>query len=229
VLIANLLRMDDDRGGCKAADMSLLRDHLHAATMHGRMAAAREAVRLGYGIEADDGPSGRLGQWAIAGVPEAALEVHSKRAAEITAETHRRGFDSYRARGIVARDNRAPKRHQPVADLMVRWHAELEGVGWPVGELERSVAEARSGSRRPRPLQPQDRDRMVAEVLAADGALAARKVFSRRDVVVAVAPKLFGHEPDELGRTLDRVLADPEAIPLVATPMARERAYATAT
>ena len=229
VLIANLLRMDDDRGGWKATDMSLLRDHLHAATMHGRMAAAREAVRLGYGIEADDGPSGRLGQWAIAGVPIAALEVHSKRAAEITAETHRRGFDSYRARGIVARDNRAPKAHQPVADLMARWHAELEAVGWPVGELERSVAQARSQSRRPRPLQPAERDRIVAEVLALDGALAARKVFSRRDVVVAVAPKLFGHDPSELRRTVDRVLADPEAIPLVATPMARERAYATAT
>ncbi|MDP1804946.1 MAG: AAA family ATPase, partial [Acidimicrobiales bacterium] len=70
---------------------------------------------------------------------------------------------------------------------------------------------------------------IVNEVLYPDGALAARKVFSRRDVVVAVAPKLFGHEPAELGRAVDRVLADPESIPLVATPMARERAYATAT
>ena len=157
------------------------------------------------------------------------MEVHSKRAAEITAETHRRGFDSYRARGIVARDNRAPKRHQPVVDLMARWHAELEAVGWPVAELERSVAEARSRSRRPLPLQPRERDRIVAEVLAPDGALVTRNVFSRRDVVVVVAPRLFGHEPAELGRTVDNVLADPEAIPLVATPMARERAYATAT
>jgi hypothetical protein len=84
------------------------------------VAAAREAVRLGYGIVPDDGPSGRLGQWAIAGVAPEAMAVHSKRAAEITAETQRRGFDSYRARGIVARDIRAPKRHEPVADLMSR-------------------------------------------------------------------------------------------------------------
>ena len=150
VLIANLLRMDDDRGGWKAADMTLPRDHLHAATMVGRVAAAREAVRLGYGIVRDDGPSGRLGQWAIAGIPEEAMEVHSKRAAEITAETQRRGFASYRARGIVARDHRPPKRHEPVVDLMTRWQLELESIGWPVGELERSVAEARARSRRPR-------------------------------------------------------------------------------
>ncbi len=229
VLIANLLRMDDDRGGWKAADMSLPRDHLHAATMVGRVAAAREAVRLGYGIVADDGPSGRLGQWAIAGVPDAAMEVHSKRAAEITAETQRRGLASYQARNIVARDNRAPKGHEPVADLMARWQAELASVGWPVAELERSVAEARSRSRRPRALDDQHRRRIVAETLALDGPLAARKVFSRRDVVVAVAPKLLGHDPAELRSLVDRVMADPEAIPLMATPMARERAYATAT
>lgn len=66
-------------------------------------------------------------------------------------------------------------------------------------------------------------------MLALDGPLAARKVFARRDVVVAVAPRLFGHDPAELKSMVDQVLADPEAIPLMATPMARERAYATAT
>ncbi len=229
MLIANLLRMDDDKGGWKAADTSLWREHLHAATMVGRLAAAREADRLGYGIVADDGPSGRLGQWAIAGVPSEAMEVHSKRTAEITAETQRRGLAGYRARGIVARDHRAPKHHEPVVDLMARWQAELASVGWSVGELERSVAEARAQARRPRSLDADQRRRLVAEVLAPDGALAARKVFSRRDVVVAVAPKLFGRDPAELDHIVDRVLSDPEAIPLVATPMARERAYATAT
>jgi conjugative relaxase-like TrwC/TraI family protein len=229
VLLANLVRMEDDRGGWKAADMSLPRDHLHAATMVGRVAAAREAVRLGYGIVPDDGPSGRLGQWAIAGVAEEAMDVHSKRAAEITAETERRGFASYRARNIVARDHRAPKRHQPVADLMSRWQGELASVGWPVAELERSVVAARSKSRRPRELGEDERRRVVAEVLALEGPLAARKVFSRRDVVVAVAPKLFGHDLAELKSLVNQVLADPEAIPLMATPMARERVYATAT
>ena len=86
VLLANVVRMADDKGGWKAATPSLWRDHLHAATMFGRVAAAREAVTLGYGITPDDGPSGRLEHWAIAGIPVEVMEVHSKRAAEITAE-----------------------------------------------------------------------------------------------------------------------------------------------
>jgi len=84
VLVANVLRMGDDAGGWKAATTALWRQHLHAATMIGRRAAAREAVALGYGIVADDGPTGRLRHWGIAGVPAEVMAVHSKRAAEIT-------------------------------------------------------------------------------------------------------------------------------------------------
>ncbi len=76
VLVANVVEMLDRRGGYKAPDTSLWREHLHAATMVGRMASARKAVDLGYAIEADHGPSGRLGHWAIAGIPNEALEVH---------------------------------------------------------------------------------------------------------------------------------------------------------
>jgi conjugative relaxase-like TrwC/TraI family protein len=230
VLIANLLRMEDDAGGWKAATTALWREHLHAATMIGRVAAAREAVRLGYGIVPDDGPSGRLRHWAIAGVPEEALAVHSKRAAEITAEMDRLGYTSYRAKGIVARNNRDRKRHEPVGKLMARWHAELESVGWPVAELARSVEAARPRGRRlPRALAPEEHQRLMAEVLSPDGPLADRKVFTRRDVLVAVAPRLFGHDPAELAWVADLVVADPEAVPLVAVPSASQRPYATAT
>ena len=230
VLVANLLRMGDDAGGWKAATTALWREHLHAATMVGRVAAAREAVRLGYGIVPDDGPSGRLRHWAIAGVPDEALAVHSKRAAEITAEMDRLGYTSYRAKGIVARNNRDRKRHEPVGQLMARWQAELESVGWPVAALARAVEAARPRGRRlPQALGPEELQRLVAEVLAPDGPLADRKVFTRRDVIVAVAPHLFGHDPAELAWVADRVVADPEAVPLVAVPSASERPYATAT
>jgi len=73
VLIANLVEMADPRGGWKGADTALWREHLHAATAFGRVCSARVAVELGYGIVADDGPSGRLGHWAIAGIPEAVM------------------------------------------------------------------------------------------------------------------------------------------------------------
>src|SRR5580704_7933728 len=47
VLIANAVFMLDVRGAWKGADTALLRDHLHAATAVGRLAAARKAVELG--------------------------------------------------------------------------------------------------------------------------------------------------------------------------------------
>lgn len=51
VLIANAVEMLDEAGGWKATDTTLWREHLHAATMVGRLAAARVAMDLGYGIE----------------------------------------------------------------------------------------------------------------------------------------------------------------------------------
>jgi conjugative relaxase-like TrwC/TraI family protein len=79
---------------------------LHAATAFGRVASAAKAIELGYGIEADDGPSGRLGHWRIAGMPEGACELFSKRSAEITAAVEARGYDTYQARQTAARDTR---------------------------------------------------------------------------------------------------------------------------
>jgi hypothetical protein len=77
VLVANLVEMDDLLGGWKAADTTLWRDELHAATMVGRLAAARKAVEARLAIEADAGPSGMLRHWRVAGFPEAVVEVHS--------------------------------------------------------------------------------------------------------------------------------------------------------
>ena len=82
--------MGDERGGWKGLDTGQLRDHLHAATAVGRMAGAAKAVELGYGIEADPGPSGRLGGWAIAGIPKEAWEVHATRSAQIEEAVARR-------------------------------------------------------------------------------------------------------------------------------------------
>ena len=114
--------MKDERGGWKAPDTALWREHLHAATMTGRVAAARVAVGLGYAIEADPGPSGRLGHWKVAGIPAEVMELHSKRAAEIETECQRRGEGSYRPRawppGPPARPNATSR----------------SGPSWSVGE-----------------------------------------------------------------------------------------------
>ena len=74
--------------------------------MMGRVAAARVAVELGYGIEADPGPSRPARAWRIAGVPAEVMELHSKRAAQIEAECQRRGKTTYQARSMAARTTR---------------------------------------------------------------------------------------------------------------------------
>ncbi len=230
VLVANLVRMADARGGWKAADTALWREHLHAATMFGRVASAQRAVELGYGIVADPGPSGRLGHWAVAGVPEAAMEVHSKRAAEIAEEMERTGHDSYRARNVAARTTRAPKRHSPVGELMPRWVAEIGEVGWSVERIAASIEHEAALYRRPRPELANAELRDIATAaLADDSALVARKVFSKRDVIVSVAPQLYGRNLSEVARAVGRTLADPEAVRLLGVAGASQPAYATAT
>jgi conjugative relaxase-like TrwC/TraI family protein len=229
VLIANVVEMLDEAGGWKAADTTLWREHLHAATMVGRLAAARVAVDLGYGIEPDAGPSGKLGQWRIAGIPDEVLTVHSKRAAEITAECDRRGESSYQARGVAARTTRSAKERDSEADLVARWRAELAEAGWPVGRIAASVVEAVRARRPVERLTWKGVRRMVADVLGDDGDLARRKVFSRRHVIVALAPHLFGQDPAVLDPLVARVLADPEAVPLVGVAGARERPYSLAS
>jgi conjugative relaxase-like TrwC/TraI family protein len=139
VLLANVVQMLERRGGWKAPDTALWREHLHAATMVGRVAAARVAVVLGYAIEADAGPSGRLRHWRIAGIPDEVIEVHSKRAAEIDAECQRRGDHSSLARAVAARTTRTAKQHEIEADLMPLWRDELASIGWPVGRLTATI------------------------------------------------------------------------------------------
>jgi conjugative relaxase-like TrwC/TraI family protein len=227
VLIANVVWMRDERGGWKGLDTAFVRDQLHAATAVGRMAAARAAVELGYGIEPARGRSGRLGSWRIAGIPDAALAVHSKRAAEIDA--HAGEHAGYRWRNIAARKFRDRKRHEPVADLLARWRAELTQAGFPPAELWRSVVAAA----RDRPpvadrLDAETLAVLIRDVLSLDSRLSRLKVFDRADVIVTVAPHLHGLPLTELDLVVDAVVADAGCVPLIGVAGARTQPYATA-
>lgn len=229
VLIANVVEMLDDAGGWKAADTTLWREHLHAATMVGRVAAARRAVELGYGIKADPGPFGKLRHWRIAGVPDEVMEVHSKRAAEIDDECERRGQTAHRARGVAARTTRAAKEHEGEEELLPRWRAELASVGWPVERLAASIDAAAARRGPVRRLGLRDLRRLVATVADGEGELARRKVFSRRQVIVELAPLLFGQDLRLVEAVADRALADPDVVPLVGVTGAREQVHALAS
>ncbi len=225
VLVANVVEMLDARGGWKAADTALWREHLHAATAWGRVCSAQVAVELGYGIVPDDGPSGRLGHWAIAGVPEAAVAVHSKRAAAIDDALGGVASGSYRERAIAARKTRPRKESTPVEDLVAGWRRELAEVGLEPARVDASIV-------------AHNRDRIVLDpgeegieslarwLLRNDGPLADRKIFTRRDVIVAAAPQVFGLDPGFLDRVADRVLEHPLAIRLEPLPGRHEPVWA---
>jgi TrwC relaxase len=218
VLVANVVSMGDTSGDWKALDTALLRDHLHAASAIGRLAAAAKAVELGYGIEPDPGPSGRLGSFAISGVPKKACEVHSNRSAQIDAAVGRDA--SYQARSMAARTTRDKKEHSMVQDLLPRWRAELAEVGYPPVELAAAVERA---GRAYVPPGPDLVDGLVDELLGPGGRLAAEKTFDLRDAVVAVAPLVHGLPVSMLGTAVQRVLSDERAVALPLVAGARGR------
>lgn len=217
VLVANLVEMLDGPGGFKALDTALVRDHLHAATMVGRLASARRAVELGYAIEPDHGASGRLGHWAISGIPVEVQALHSKRSDEIHEYLKGRGLTGWHARQLAARKTRQVKRHTPVTDLLPRWQAELTEIGWTPDSLLQVVTEAGVHQVTPAELATAELASIVDETVDPDGRLARAKVFHRRDVIVAVAPMLFGRPADSWTRVVDAVLSSSEAIPLMRT------------
>ena len=215
--------MKDERGGWKALDTGLVRDHLHAATAIGRMAAAAKAVEMGYGIEPDAGPSGRLGGWAIAGIPREAREVHAARSAQID-EAVGPGA-SYQARSVAARATRDRKTHGRVEDLVSRWRDELARAGFPPVELAASVERAGFTYEPP---GMEVLDHVADELLSPGGRLASKKTFTRDDVIVAVAPMLHGLPVSILDTALDRVLSHENAVALPLVIGAREPVWAAA-
>jgi conjugative relaxase-like TrwC/TraI family protein len=230
VLVANLTEMLDAQGGWKALDTAGLRDLVHAATMVGRLAAAERASGLGYVIEPDPGPSGRLDHWAIAGIPREVVELFSKRSDEIDAAMESAGFTSHRARGVAARGTRRAKRPEAQDALIVRWLDELEAIGWPARRINQRLGIVHSRQRRPlQRLSLEQRTEMVHAVIGPDGPLAERKAFTRADIIRLAAPRLYGYAAGELDRVVDTVIRHPEAIPLVGAPAARSRAWAVAS
>ncbi|MGA2530411.1 MAG: MobF family relaxase [Acidimicrobiales bacterium] len=216
VLIANAVLMRDARGGWKGADTAFLRDHLHAATAVGRMAAAAKAVELGYGIVADPGPSGRLGGWAIAGIPAEVCELHSTRSAQITAAV---GPDaSYASRSVAARATRDRKAEVRVEDLLTRWKEELTAAGHPPDDLL-AVVEAAGNAYQ---LPEVDLEELASQLLGPDGRLASEKTFTRGDVIIAAAPHLHGLPVSVLDQAVETVLASSDAVALPVVTGSRE-------
>ena len=70
---------------------------------------------------------------------------------------------------------------------------------------------------------------VVEQILAPDGPLAQRKVFTRPDIIRAAAPMLYGCVHEELDQVVSAVISHHEAVRLVGQPAARGRAWAVAS
>jgi conjugative relaxase-like TrwC/TraI family protein len=230
VLVANVCEMRDTWGGYKALKSDELRDRDEAATMVGRLHSAARAIELGYAIESDGGRRGRARDWRIVGIPTEVCEVFSKRADAIADYLEEMGYSSYRARNVAARRNRPLKRFTGTDQLMGRWIAELESHGWSVERLAASLDRARRECRGlARPLTDTEIDQLAAELLDPEGGFLARwKVFDRPRLVAEIAPVLYGHDPVELDRVVDRVLASELVVPLIGIAGASDQPYTAA-
>ena len=232
VLIANIVEMRDLKGGWKGLDTASLRDVLHAATVVGRTAAARRAVELGYAIVPDEGRSGRLRSWRIAGISDEVCELFSKRSAEIDDFVDNRS--SYRARAVAARTTRAAKDDLSPDLLAVRWQTELAEIGWGPERLCRSI-DALGGERQvpelvpnkvPTPVPAWRVSELAEAVLGPESRLGGTKVLSRRDLLVEMGPHFYGLPVELLESTVDQILESSVVVPLVALTAAREQVYA---
>lgn len=236
VLLANVVEMADGAGGWKALDSSLIFKHVQAADMCGRVAGAKKAHDLGYTIEPvwdrrdlqrPESERGQKTNWRIFEVPIEADVVFSKRAEAIDRAGKVRGWDDTdRVRNALARTTRPEKRYAEVAELHPRWQSEMDEVG-----LTKVVAQSTliSGRMTRPPLELTPETVRVAELLGQDSPLTDSKVWCRRDIVVAAGPALFGHDLGLLDSTVQAVLADREAVPLLPRPGASERGWSTAT
>ena len=77
---------------------------------------------------------------------------------------------------------------------MERWRAELTSVGWPAERLAEAI-DAAAAAGLPARISFEDARRLISGALAPDGELARRKAFSRRHVLVELAPRLYGQDP----------------------------------
>jgi conjugative relaxase-like TrwC/TraI family protein len=228
VLVANVCEMRDTTGGYKALKSDELRDRDEAATMVGRLHSAAKAIELGYAIEPDRGRWGRARDWRIVGIPAEVCEVFSKRSDAIADYLEEMGYTSYRARNVAARRNRPVKRGTGTDQLMGRWIAELEAHGWTLDRLAASLDRARQQCRGlASPLTDVEIGQLASELLDPEGEFLARwKVFDRARLVAEIAPLLYGHDPAELGRVVDRVLASELVVPLIGIAGASDQPYA---
>jgi conjugative relaxase-like TrwC/TraI family protein len=215
VVIANLLRRPD--GHWSAIDSAALYRHqLTAGYIYQAVLRGELTRRLGV-----DWTPVRRGLAEIHDIPKTLCRVFSQRRQAIESLLVARGEAGMDAARRACLDTRPAKPHTPEAIQRERWHARAQDAGFDLATLHVS-------GRRESP--EIDTDRLVADLLSAEGLTAQHSTFDPRDVLRGVCEALpVGAHVDlptllDLGRA---VVRDDDTVPLLRGPLAGERTYST--
>jgi conjugative relaxase-like TrwC/TraI family protein len=215
VVIANLLRRPD--GHWSAIDSAALYGHqLTAGYIYQAVLRGELTRRLGV-----DWTPVRRGLAEIHDIPKALCRVFSQRRQAIESLLVARGEAGMDAARRACLDTRPAKPHTPETTQRERWHARALDAGFDPATLHES------GQGQPLSI---DADRLVTDLLSADGLTAQRSTFDPRDVLRGVCEALpVGAQVDlqtllDLGRT---VVRHSDTVPLLRGPLAGERTYST--
>jgi conjugative relaxase-like TrwC/TraI family protein len=210
VLVANAVLGVD--GIWSAPDARLLYFHARTAGFL-YQAALRHGLTEQLGVRFRPVVNGTA---ELAGMDPVMLKAFSTRRRQIERHMDAAGTTSARAAEVAALITRGPKEPRtdiPLANQMSlrdRWRARVDDLG--IADLTLSDT---LFTHQPELLEPPDIDRLMAELVGAEGLCATESTFERRDAVRAVAGRLADGAPvadvEKLG---DRVLASPEVVPL---------------
>ena len=230
ILIANLCRISDDKGGWKALDTAASATSCTPPRLSGGWPRRPRRSSSATPSSPTTGRRGGSATGASPACPRGPASCSPSAAAEITAAVEHQGYDTYQARQVAARGTRKAKRHTPPGDLMAglarRAFDRRLQPRRPPSRPEQAAAGR--GQVRPAVLTERQLTALAGYLLGPSGRLADQKVFTRADVAVAAGPLLFGFGPRELLRVVQAVCAHPDAVPLAGVKAARDQAYAPA-
>jgi conjugative relaxase-like TrwC/TraI family protein len=216
VVIANLLRRADGHWGA-IDSAALYRHQLTAGYIYQAVLRGELTRRLGV-----EWTPVRRGLAEIQAVPKAVCRAFSQRRQAIESLLVARGESGMDAARKACLDTRPAKPHTPKTTQRERWNARALEAGFDPASL-----------RLPGPAEPPavDPDRLVADLISADGLTAKRSTFDPRDVLQGVCEALPGGTHVDLETLLDldrTVVRHSDTVPLLRGPLAGERTYSTA-
>ncbi len=219
VVIANLIERGD--GQYRTLDGSALYEHAKTA---GYLAGAQFRNELTRRLGVAWRPVAS-GIFEIDGIARAAIEAMSTRAAEIAALAAAHDVSSAVGRRHLALQSRPAKAAVVMTALEQSWRERLTAVGFDM--THHTACLDRQPGMDPPP--PHDEARLAARLVAPEGLTAASAVFTRGEVIQAVAD----WAGDRLSATgvlaaADRILVDPRIVRVGTAPGATARYTTTA-